>query len=380
MDKRLAGVALWLALSCQAAASEAAAAEKAGQAAQIRQRIQAVTNSLGLREHKKDSLQGRLSDVERRGGDLSKRLKALDSEIAKQNQQLRHVREQKDRLLASLRNNNRGLDSQVRAAYMTGRQEWLKLFLNPDDPARISRVMTYYGYLTRSRLQQMQQIRHGLEDVAGLEQQLSTEKGRLEQLQSDLRERQSQLAATESSRSEILADLKSAWRDRSLRLQELSGNLQRLDRLVASVGLALADIPAERPRSRGMLHTDERGLWPVEGPLLARFGASRMVGRDGVVIRADEGTPVQAAAAGRVVFADWMRGYGLMLILQHNDGYMSLYAFNQALYKDVGDEVAAGETIATVGRSGGRRQAALYFGVRQAGNPVDPLQWLQPRG
>lgn len=378
------GAALCLAVGCSA--PPAAAENDPAEAARIRQRIEAVQSSLGLVESRKDTVQGALGEIERRSGEIAKRLRALDRDIAQQQRQLVHVRQQKDKLLTSLREHNRGLDSQVRAAYMTGRQEWLKLFLNPDDPARISRVLTYYGYLSRNRLAQLRSINEGLEEVERMEQSIQAETRRLEQLQAQERADQGRLSDAQRDREGMLVQLREELHDKNTRMQELNGNLRRLDRLVTSVDLALADVPQARPSQpetaqKGPAGDTGAARWPVSGPLLKRFGAGRMGGRwDGVLIKAAEGTPVTAAADGRVIFADWLRGYGLLLIVEHGGGYMSLYAFNQSLYKAVGEQVKAGEAISTVGRSGGRTQSSLYFGVRYAGRPVDPQNWLQKRG
>ncbi|BBL71614.1 murein hydrolase activator EnvC family protein [Methylogaea oryzae] len=379
------GAGLCLVVACSA--PPAWAENDPAEAARIRQRIEAVQSSLGLVESRKDTVQGALGDIERRSGELAKRLRALDRDIAQQQRQLAHVRQQKDKLLTSLREHNRGLDSQVRAAYMTGRQEWLKLLLNPDDPARISRVLTYYGYLNRNRLAQLRNIQEGLEEVDRMEQAIQAETRRLEQLQAQEKADQGRLSDAQRDREGMLSKLREELHDKNARMQELNGNLRRLDRLVASVDLALADVPSVRPAqppaaaSAPPSSAAGTARWPVSGPLLKRFGAGRMGGRwDGVLIRAAEGTPVTAAADGRVIFADWLRGYGLLLIVEHGDGYMSLYAFNQSLYKAVGEPVKAGDVISTVGRSGGRTQSSLYFGVRYAGRPVDPQSWLQKRG
>lgn len=369
------GLCLW---GCTASF---AATEASDSGVLVRQRAEAVKNSLGLQEAPRtDTLQGRLNAVENQEGELSQQLQRLNQEIARQHKLLQHVAQQKSLLMASLRDNNRNLDSQVRAAYMSGQREWLKLLLNPDDPARISRVMTYYGYLTRERLGQLQQIRDGLTTVAALEQQIETTTHTLEQLQAELGERRNQWSVIERSRAEVLADLNKTWSDKSRYWQEFSQNVQRLDRLVVSMGLALADMPLPGVKKSRSPNSARSGggtaQWPVEGRVISQFGGGKLLGRKGIVIRADEGAPVRAAAAGRVVFSGWMNGYGHLIIVQHSDHYFSLYAFNQALYKREGDEVAAGAPIATVGHSGGRRQAALYFEVRQATQAIDPLQWL----
>lgn len=389
------GALCWAIACCLAL--PAAAVDNNPQAEQLQKRIRAVQSSLGLVETRKDSLQGELGEIERHSGELAKRLRGLSRDIANQKQQLVHIRQQKDKLLASLREHNRGLDSQVRSAYMAGRQEWIKLLLNPDDPARVSRMLTYYGYLNRSRLAQLHSINEGLAQVEGMEQAIQAETARLEQLLADEQGSRKDLGEAQRDRAGTVAKLHEELRDKSARSRELSGNMRRLDRLVSSMDLALADMPpAFSPPAAGKAKTapaapnaapaqpappPAAAQWPVAGPVLKRFGASRMGGHwDGMLIRAAEGTPVNAAADGRVVFADWMRGYGLLLIVEHADGYMSLYAYNQSLYKQVGEPVKAGEMIATVGTSGGHSQASLYFGVRYAGRPVDPLGWLQKRG
>ncbi|HLF98767.1 MAG TPA: peptidoglycan DD-metalloendopeptidase family protein [Methylococcaceae bacterium] len=364
----------------------AAAPDDKDPAGQIQARIRAVRESLGLDERQQNSVQGELAAIERQYGSISQKLRLLDDKIAGQQDSLSELRERRGKMLEALEEQTRLLERQVRAAYSGGRQEWLKLLFNQEDPARSSRILTYYHYLNRDRLASMASTRQAVARLDGISAEIAAENAQLERLRQDVAGERSRLESLRQARETALVRLRRDVWDKQGQVRVLEDNLRRLERLVASVDLALQDLPAPRTRSKSArpkpVETTDGGFsWPVEGEVTQRFGQKRLTGRwDGVLIKTREGEPVRAASAGRVVFADWLQGYGLLAIIDHGDGYMSLYAFNQSLYRNVGEAVQAGDVISTVGRSGGRNQPALYFGVRHTGQPIDPLKWLKRRG
>lgn len=353
------------------------------QAGQIRARIQAVKGSLGLDESRQNSVQDELASIERQYGLISQKLRLLDDKVIAQQARLSALHEQRKWMLDSLEEQSRLLERQVRAAYSGGRQEWLKLLFNQEEPARSSRILTYYQYLNRHRLDSMEKTQQAMARLDKMAGEIVTENAQLEQLRQEVESDQDRLASLRRDRESTLVKLRRDVWDKQGLVKVLEDNLRRMDRLVASVALALQDLPAQRAKDKPNKPDPSGGesSWPVKGELAQRFGAKRLTGRwDGVLIKTREGEPVRAASAGRIVFADWLQGYGLLAIIDHGGGYMSLYAFNQSLYRAVGETVQAGDVISTVGRSGGRTQPALYFGVRHEGQPVDPVKWLKRRG
>ncbi|MGX2039162.1 murein hydrolase activator EnvC family protein [Methylocaldum sp. MU1018] len=364
-------------VSCARAASEQTS--RTDELGAVRERIEAVRKSRDALESRRRALVDQLSAIERDYGHLAKRLKELEMKAQAQSRHLSDLERQRNRLQTAVKNQYKSLAGQARAAYAAGRQEWLKLVLDQEDPARLSRVLAYYNYLNQARASLLQGMQKDLEAASQLHQEVSAEAKRLQNTREQAAKERMALDKSRQSRREVLVGLEHGLRDREAQLKRLREDEERLQNLVAAIRpLADESKPARNSSAgKGPFATLYGQLtYPVKGALLEQFGNPRMSGRwDGVVIGAPEGTPVYAVAAGRVAYSDWLRGYGLLTIIDHGDGYMSLYAFNQSLYKNVGDWVSGGDIIATVGASGGRAEPGLYFGIREKGRPVNPRLW-----
>ena len=187
------------------------------------------------------------------------------------------------------------------------------------------------------------------------------------------------MKTSQDQRRELVAKLTAELQDQGRQLARLQSDERELNALIKGLEQALADIPVEHPQQMQFAALRGRLPWPASGRIVSRFGTPRLGGLfwDGVMISAPEGREVRAVHHGRVAFADWLRGLGLLMIVDHGDGYMTLYGHNQSLFKEVGDWVEADEAIALVGSSGGRERAGVYFGVRFKGRPVDPAKWCR---
>jgi septal ring factor EnvC (AmiA/AmiB activator) len=281
------------------------------------------------------------------------------------------------------------LAQQIRAAYTIGQQEYVKILLNQQDPAAVSRTLTYYDYFNRARLTRIKSIDTSLAELQKLEEKIQAKTAKLERNQQEQSSEKTQLENTRSQRANVLARLHQQILAKGERLSLMQEDERRLQRLLDSLATAPADdaqTPADSElATEGTEHTPFRTLrgrlqWPSRGKLTTRYGSARKIGKlkwQGVTIRAPEGTEVRAISHGRVAFSDWLRGFGLLTIIDHGDGYMSLYGGNQSLFKEVGDWVEAGEVIAGVGNSGGRKNSALYFEIRHNGKPTNPLKWCR---
>jgi Membrane-bound metallopeptidase len=324
---------------------------------------------------------------------------------------------------------------QARSAYQNnGREEYLKLLLNQQNPEKFARTLSYYDYLSKARLEQLKAFNETLRQLASVEQNISREQEQLLAQRADLDTRRQALDAERGKRQQVLAKLNSDVKDGDQKLQARQQDQADLAKVLKTIEETLARQAreAEEARKKALLAQQEaekrrqqealaaradkekedaeppkkarttlgplvssdgasyggafsaaRGKlpWPVNGRLLARFGDARgndaRAKWDGVMISASPGTQVRAVHGGRVVFADWLRGAGLLVILDHGNGYLSLYGHNQSLLKSAGDIVKAGEAISTVGDSGGQDSAGLYFAIRQQGRPTDPSQWCR---
>jgi murein hydrolase activator len=278
---------------------------------------------------------------------------------------------------AAVADTRAGLAQQMRAAYMIGHEEPLKLLLNQQDPARASRMFVYYSYFGRARAGVIAAIDTDIHKLADLDAQLAADEQRLDALQSATTDEVAQLEAARAQRDAALLAIKADSRNSAQMLQRLQGQQAALTALLADLKRALQPFPNDMSGAFGALRG--RLAWPVGGHLAARFGQVRAGGLkwDGMLIDTERGADVRAVYRGRVIYADWLPGLGLLTIVDHGDGYLSLYGHNDRLYKAVGDAVAVGEVIAASGDSGGSSRPQLYFEIRKGSRPVDPGPWFR---
>ena len=270
-----------------------------------------------------------------------------------------------------------GLAQQMRAAYMIGREEPLKLLLNQEDPARAGRMFAYYSYFGRARAGVIAAIDADIHKLADVDTQLAADEQRLDALQSATGEELKQLETARTQRDAALVAIKADSRSSAQVLQRLQAQQTALTALLRDLNRALEPFPGDSSGAFGGLRG--RLAWPVGGHLAARFGQVRAGGLkwDGMLIDTQRGADVRAVYRGRVIYADWLPGLGLLTIIDHGDGYLSLYGHNDRLYKAAGDAVAAGEVIAASGDSGGSSRPQLYFEIRKGSRPVDPGPWFR---
>ncbi len=322
-----------------------------------------LTNELRTSELSVGKLRDSLSEVRRERAERAARRAALAAE-----QRLRE---------AEVQHNRAALAGQLRAAYLIGRQEPLKLLLNQKDPALVGRMFAYYSYFGRARAGQIKLIEDDMQRIAELDGELAAEDQQLAELEKQQRAQLHALEQARTQRTHVLASLEAQSHTRAQNLERLRSQQAGLEKLLRELRTAMERFPLEGndafARLRGKL------AWPVTGRLVARFGDARAGGVrwDGVLVATERGAPVKAVCQGRVIYADWLPGLGLLTIVDHGDGYLSLYGHNERLYKAAGEPVAAGEPIAAAGDSGGSSRPELYFEIRKGGKPVDPRPWFR---
>ncbi|MFI3197623.1 MAG: peptidoglycan DD-metalloendopeptidase family protein [Methylococcaceae bacterium] len=353
--------------------------------------INNVTQTLQRLSEQKDTLQSLLADTEKHYGETAALLKILQAQIDRKRQSLDKIRENIDIYQTEIDKLSQELADQIRVAYAVGQKEKLKLLLNKQDPVVSSRVMVYFNYFNKERLKKITDIEAAVKRLDQLNEQKQTETKLLEQ---DLEKKQSEqivLDEARKQRNELLVQIGNEFSSSEQQLSQLQESENRLKSVMESLPVTEEELAVDEPatelssamESSSETRTDFSALkgqlpWPVNGKLAHKFGSPRIEGTwDGVLIDASEGMEIKAVTAGKVVFAEWLRSYGLLIIIDHGQGYMTLYAFNQSLYKKTGDPVAAGDIIASVGQSGGRSQPGLYFGIRNKGVPIDPLEWCR---
>lgn len=344
--------------------------------------IATLRSDIGTVRNRYDEVRAELGNTERAISQISRDLNNTRSALKGAQRKLGQLRREQAALQASVATQRDYLANQIRAAYTTGRQEYLKLLLNQQDPATVGRMLVYYDFLNRARSERIAKLQVDLARLDKLTSEIEAQTQELAGLERQQSKEQAQLTDRYQQREQLMARLKREIRDKDSRLNQLVSDERELHVLINALAEALADIPvapeSHKPfdKLRGLL------TWPIRGKLLARYGEQRRSGDNrwsGILISAREGSEVRAVSHGRIAFADWLRGYGMLIIIDHGGGYMSLYGHNQSLYKEVGDWVEKGEVIATVGASGGQDQSGLYFEIRADGKPSDPQRWLSRR-
>ena len=290
---------------------------------------------------------------------------------------LASLEKQRESYLSSLDERLEHLAEQIRASYRMSGQSRMKLVLNQDDPAQLGRLLAYYDYLNRAQAEKISGLREALATLDQMQMSIDRELLGIEQVQSEQKRVLDQLNAQRQERKELLAQLSSQIDSEESRLRELERNRKDLELLIEQLADVLADIPADLGNRTGVAQQKGHLRFPVKGPVRHAFGQQRTGGLkwQGWLIGAESGAEVRAVAYGRVAFADWLRGYGLLLIIDHGQGYLSLYAHNESLLREAGAWVEAGEIISIVGSNPGSGQG-LYFELRKNGAAVDPAAWL----
>jgi septal ring factor EnvC (AmiA/AmiB activator) len=357
------------------ATSESAKAE--AQLRDIRAEIERVRSQVQRDAAERERLARRLRDAEQSATAARAERDRLRREQAERVQRRAELALEKRERETELEGERAALAAQMRAAYMIGREEPLKLLLNQRDPARAGRMFAYYGYFGRARAGQIARIEDFVARIAELDAELEAEQARLADLETRQRGEVERLDKARAERGEVLASLTAEARSRAASLDRLRREQAALEKLLRELRRAIEKFPSDSKspfaRMRGKL------AWPTTGRVIARYGQTRAGGLkwDGVLLSTTRGAPVRAVYHGRVIYADWLAGLGLLVILDHGDGYLSLYGHNEQIYRKVGERVTAGDPVAAAGDTGGRSSPELYFEIRRAGRPVSPIPWFR---
>jgi murein hydrolase activator len=342
----------------------------------IKAQIGRISGQVTRDEIERDRLTRELRAAELSVGSARGGLERVRGEHAERAARRSGLAQDQHRREADLASARTALAEQLRAAYLIGSEEPLKLLLNQKDPARAGRMFVYYSYFGQARAAQIDGISTELGEIGRLDQALEVEEARLAQLEKERHTQLAQLEQARETRSRVLASLQSESRTRVQSLDRLQHQKAGLEKLLHELERAVPSFPANSQDAFARLHG--KLVWPVSGRILARFGETRAGGIkwDGLRIATERGAAVRAVADGRVIYADWLAGLGLLAIVDHGNGYLSLYGHNERLFKAPGDRVTAGDSIAAAGDSGGQANPELYFEIRKAGKPIDPRPWF----
>ncbi|MEP1469928.1 MAG: peptidoglycan DD-metalloendopeptidase family protein [Halieaceae bacterium] len=341
--------------------------------------IERVTREINSARKRQSSLNQQLQETEIELGKLQKQLRQNRAEIDSGRQDLASLKVKKSSLEEARDSQQARIATELQTAWKMGQQGQLKVLLNQEDPHTVARAMAYYRYFFEARHALVTEYRDTLTELAEVESGILTTTAMLQEKQEQLKKQQQSLAKLQKNRELAVASLTASITSKDNALKEKEQERTELERLLNTIEEAVVNLQAP---SNYQAFSAARGEmpWPVEGKPSNRFGRPRNEGKmrwQGLNIAAGEGDTVRAIHHGRVVYADWFRGSGLLLIIDHGDGYMSLYAHNQALLRDVGEWVTAGSPISTVGNTGGLARAALYFEIRHNGKPTNPAKWCR---
>ncbi len=354
---------------------------------ETRQKLELVKKKIQeLQVHlKKDRTQlnkttKRLRDTEKKISHASKAITKTKNNIKKDEKQLIQLKKEEKELQQTIQKQQKFLAKQIKTAYTLGKKEYLKLLLNQQDAQSVSRTLTYYRYFNQARSQQIDDLNTIISNLQNVKDNITKKIVSLKTLKEKQSKEYSKLLSLKKERKQVLKQLAQRIEKKDKKLINLHETEEDLESLLHQMAEALEEIEAIEniEQLAGLKSLQGKMKVPVNGQWIQRFGQRLKQGlkSNGIRIKAKEGLPVKAIYNGRVVFSDWLKGFGLLTIIDHGKGYMSLYANNQSLYKNVGEVVRSGELIATVGQSGGQRSSSLYFEIRYQGKALNPKKWL----
>ncbi len=344
---------------------------------QLEEDIQDISREISAASLRHDELQQQLRQSEVELGALQRQVAENQQALASGEQELAELQVRRPKLEKARDKQQARIARELKTAWQMGRQGEIKILLNQENPHTVARLLGYYRYFFRARNALLAQYRQTLRELQEVEQRIDSTQAELATRGETLLQQQADLTTAQASRKLALEELSASISSRNAQLKEKEEDRKQLEDLLRAIEEAVVDL--ETPDNYATFDSAKSRMpWPIDGKPSNQFGRSRNEGKmrwQGVTIPAEEGTTVQAIHHGRVVYADWLRGSGLLLIIDHGDGYMSLYAHNESLLREVGEWVTVGTPISTVGNSGGEERAALYFEIRHNGKPIDPTAW-----
>ncbi|HAS21705.1 peptidoglycan DD-metalloendopeptidase family protein [Idiomarina loihiensis] len=348
-------------------------AEIAAVKEELAKRLQAIEE----RSSALNSTERQLRDLEIKTSEIAGSLRQTDTELQEITAEIADSEQRREELKQKQKQQMTQLEDQLVSAYMNGKHDFLKMLLNQQDPGQFERMLSYYQYMNAARVEEIEVIRRTQEEIATLTEQLKQQQNQLASLQAEQQEQRAQLEQQQHRQEEKLAELQQQQRKDRSRVTQLEQSREQLEQVLSAIETALAQ--QKDVRLVGLQAVKNQLRWPSDGDVKRLFGQRREGPLEwkGVLIEGQNGQPVRSIANGRVVYADWLRGFGLVIVIDHGESYMSLYGHNQTLTKAVGDKVRKDEEIALMGQSGSRNSAALYFEIRHQGRPQNPSNWIR---
>lgn len=350
------------------------------QLAKIQSDIQSLEKNLHHAKAQEETHLSQLAALEKDLGEKEEKRRSILNAIAANAQKVTQLQKAYQTELAHCDKEREALATLLKATYTGQRHEKFKILLNPDETAPLARRNQYYQYFYAARKQRLQELQTSLTELNQLQQNLEKEQAHQLQLADSLKAERLAFEKTRDERKALLDEMHQKTAEEEASLASLKAQAQQLDKVFKTLQTKLASADLKTPSSLSFAKMKQKLPWPLPQDELKDVLTQKKPNRNkqNLYFMAEEGTPVTAIFSGNVVFSEWLRGIGLLIIIDHGQGYMSLYGNNQKLYKSIGDTVEQGEMIARVGQSGGHSEGGLYFEIRKDGSPLDPLLWFQP--
>ncbi|KMT64577.1 hypothetical protein XM47_13825 [Catenovulum maritimum] len=345
---------------------------------QVQQAILDKQSQLEKKQSEQNKIEQSIRQTDKKIGDVSKTLRQIENKLQQVTQQIKRLEKQQETLEQDRQAQVKILAEQVKSIYQVGQHDFMKMMLNQDSPAKLERVLSYYQFLNKARTEAIEKLKQTLAKLEETVTQLNQQRLALAELQQEEKTKQAELVSLKTKQKANLASIEKFIKTESQRIETLKQDETALTQALEALAEAIEELPNQLDFN-GLGDIKGKILWPTQGSIKKNFGRrkSGQLRWKGVVIQANSGEVVHNIHAGQVIFSDWLKGYGLVLVVEHGNGYMSLYGHNQALLKDVGDVVQSGEPIALVGQSGGQAKPGLYFEIRHQGQPVNPVDWCR---
>jgi septal ring factor EnvC (AmiA/AmiB activator) len=353
-------------------------ADEEADLAKLQQEITKLQQWLKETESEHDKLNQKLRLSDEKIGAIAKKIDETRSQLNEERTRLKKLQAEQKQLRFLKSEQKQQLAKQLTGAQKLGNQGSIKVLLNQDDPQQISRMLKYYEYFNEARMESIQTLIENLKRLNNIENEILTQQNKLVKTENSLLKKNKLLNNEKKQHKQLLASLEKRRQQKSSDLSQKQKDQKRLQQLITEVA-TLLDNSVRKQDARPIRSLKGKLPRPAKGRIVKAYGNYNAQARSkwqGWLIKGYEGSAIKAVHHGRIVFSDWLRGFGLLLIVDHGDGYLSLYARNQSLLKSVGDWVYQGENIATLGSSGGFKEPRLYFEIRHNGKPQDPAAWL----
>mgnify|MGYP002640174155 FL=1 len=349
---------------------------------QLQNKIGKLKKTIEVKENSRSSYNRQLKEIEKQIGSLSKDIRDSNRSISQQQSALNKLNRNKKAIQTSIKKHHKDISRQMFAAYTLGDQEQIKLLFSQQNAATLQRNLTFYNYYANHRIKQIDLAEQDFALLLENEQQIKQAKVDLEIVLKKQRLQKKDLDTDRSKRSKIVQQLEQELKKQGNFLSLLEENAQNLKQLINSLSEIMTESQSEQKSDTKFARLKGKLSWPVKGQVKKLFGHPKPPSNlrwQGVIINAPEGNNVRAISHGRIAFSDWLRGMGNLIIIDHGDGYLSLYGHNESLFKEAGEWVEAGDIIGSIGNSGGQKQSGLYFEIRKKGKPSNPSSWCHVR-